>query len=169
MENKCKNKNYYQKNPKWLAHLDLTPTPPKNVFETCRRKRADVKVTHFRHGHEDNCTTKKPTRGQSLGNRQTEQESYIQREEPRDLNRCDQGIYFIVWSGISSALTTVCFLFFPLVCGNYHWQFSFSATILPTVWWADVFSLNGSPGHWDPTWTWWRTVHQPETQKCMLY
>lgn len=100
MENKCKKKDYYQKNPKWLAHLDLKPTPPKKGFETCRRKRAIS-----RHGHEDNCTTKKPTKGQSLGNRQTEQESYIQREEPRVLNRCDQGIYFIVWSGISSALT----------------------------------------------------------------
>lgn len=100
MENKCKKKDYYQKNPKWLAHLDLKPTPPKKVFETCRRKRAISG-----HGHEGNFTTKKPTRGQSLGNRQTEQESYIQREEPRVLNRCDQGIYFIVWSGISSALT----------------------------------------------------------------
>ena len=42
----------------WLTCLDLTPTPSKKVCKTCRSQREDIKVTHFRHGHEDNCTIK---------------------------------------------------------------------------------------------------------------
>ena len=34
------------------------------------------------------------------------------------------------------------FPFFPLLCRNYSWQFSFSATILTTVSWADIVSCH---------------------------
>lgn len=88
----------------------------------------------------------------------------FQKLEPRN---------FIVWLGISWVLSTMCFLFFLLISGNYCCNFPFSTHHFTQCVCAKtryfVFSLSISSGHWDPIWTWWgEPVHQQETLKSKL-